>query len=265
MDSISLGIPLLDDILPRGIPTGSHVLLKGPLGCGKSYIVIELAKSWIMRGSSVVYVSIDDEPEYIMDILKSIMDPSTVDSALRNGNLVFIDLFTPGMDLLHQTKRLDIGIIRPRGGDGDYDVKSIIEALSGSVSKSSLIVIDSLNELILRAEPRSLLDFIKSVRLVSRLHGALALSVVHTGNDVDAVIDAVEFSMSGILEVDIDPTLQQVGLVVRRVRVRRMRGVPHSLNYVHFDITDKGLVLVDIDNLIKSLNETLRRIGVGNS
>ncbi len=55
------------------------------------------------------------------------------------------------------------------------------------------------------------------------------------------------------MEVDVDSTLQQIGLSIRRFRVKRMKGVPSSINWVHYDIINDEITIVDVSKLMTLL------------
>ena len=92
---ISLGIPLVDKLLPRGLPRRSLVLFAGEGCVGKSLIVQLIAGSMLRSGEKVVYVCLDDDPESIVESKES----RGVDarSYAGEGRLVFVDGYGPDM------------------------------------------------------------------------------------------------------------------------------------------------------------------------
>ena len=63
---IKLGIPLLDELLPKGILRKSLVIIAGEGGAGKSYIVQSIATNFLSNGEKVVYIAMDDDLSTIL-------------------------------------------------------------------------------------------------------------------------------------------------------------------------------------------------------
>uniref|UniRef100_A0A7C2ZUQ6 KaiC-like domain-containing protein n=1 Tax=Ignisphaera aggregans TaxID=334771 RepID=A0A7C2ZUQ6_9CREN len=91
-ENIRLGLEILDEALPDGVPRSSLLVLAGPGGTGKTFLALIITKRFLLNSEPVIYVTLDDDPASII----SRMNRLDVDvySYIRNKQLMIIDGFS---------------------------------------------------------------------------------------------------------------------------------------------------------------------------
>ena len=78
MDFIKTGIGGLDDLLGRGMPVGSNVLLVGGPGSGKTLMCLQMGSYLAGQGKKCLYVTLVEEEDRIKEYLTSFGDRKRV-------------------------------------------------------------------------------------------------------------------------------------------------------------------------------------------
>jgi KaiC/GvpD/RAD55 family RecA-like ATPase len=236
---VGFGVPLLDELVPGGVPLGSLVVVSGPPGIGKSFLVDMVRSKHLSDGRPVFQVSLDDMPPSIEDELFVAINgfKTSVPGAPRN-NWISIDPEHP-----------------------DRALETIVSAVDGFRERAGveggLIIVDSLNTILVESEAFIALDFIRGVKALVRTRGMLGLSTLHTGIPGFEQLEAIlSYMADGVVDLDFDPSMEELGIPLRRMRVRRMRGASHSMQWIPFTLTDKGPVAVDLSSLLQEARST---------
>lgn len=66
VDKIKTGIPGFDDLLTKGIPRGSSVLVEGSAGTGKTIFCLQIAHNACKRGEKALYMSFEEAEERLI-------------------------------------------------------------------------------------------------------------------------------------------------------------------------------------------------------
>jgi len=69
VERVRTGIEPLDFGIPEGIPRTSTIIIAGAAGTGKSVFLVHIAKNFMERGEKVVYLTLDDSPKAILEML----------------------------------------------------------------------------------------------------------------------------------------------------------------------------------------------------
>lgn len=260
---IKFGISVLDYGFTAGIPLGSLILFSGPPGVGKSVFLYTTIKSFLTRGSKVLLVCFDDDPRGVMTALKRL--GVDIERYIKDNSIGIIDGFYHPLRGSIQQGEGVLAVVNPS------DLNEVIEKIKLSIEKMGLkdgngiLAIDSLNELIMRNDVISVIDFVKALRAEAKYRDILILSTLHLGMiNVENLIFALEYVSDAVVEFGLDPNLEQLGIPLRRLRVKKARGVPHSLQWIPYTITDEGISLVDIEELrskLRSIISKLKEVG----
>ncbi|GGP20526.1 ATPase [Thermocladium modestius] len=229
-------LPFMESILPEGIPLSYVILIRGGLGMGKTFFN-QLIAANMSKNARVLYVCFDDDPASVMD--------SVVRLGGNEENLLMINGFSSQV----QSKGVTDVI-------SEYNIDSLNSSILNVARKFNikLIIIDSINDYLINMDPRDMIKFIKGMKALSREKGLLSIITAHTTtDDITNLLDTIEYTFDGVMEVDVDSTLQQIGLSIRRFRVKRMKGVPSSINWVHYDIINDEITIVDVSKLMTLL------------
>lgn len=255
-----LGISVLDSVLPEGVPRGSLIIITGAPGMGKTVYLLTAVSRFLREGEPVVYITVDDDPLFVIDEMASRgFKPEEV-----VGKLSIIDGFlaktgAEGYELL------------PRGlVVGSIDVGNPLEALRRveyvlrervGERGIGLLAMDSFNGVLLEADVAASLQFFRGLKKLSRSTGVITLMTYHQGIPGLEQIDGVlAYLADGVIELGLDPALENLGVPIRRLRVRRMRSVPHSLQWIPYAITGRGIEEADVSSIVETIKRALESV-----
>ena len=221
---LSLGLPLLDQMLGGGILEGDSLLVAGPSGTGKSALATQFIAEGLRRGESGIMAIFEERPQ----------------GYTQRASDFGLNLKTP-----QQEGRLETLYLRPLDLSVDEAMQEILDAIVRVGAKR--LVIDSLVGFEMALAPGFRTDFRESLyRMISALTGAgiTILSTVEVEDNFTALQFshyAISFLTDDIIRlryVEIDGQLRKVMVVVK------MRGSNHSKDIREYVITDKGVVVI---------------------
>ncbi len=237
----TLQLSPLNELIQTGIPYGYLILIRGDLGMGKTLIVKRIARE-ILSKYPVLYITFDDDPNSIKSELSEYA-----------SKLFIVD----GFNLGEATSRVIPNVV---GNITELDPRQLINVMISSLpqTKARGVIIDSVNDMLMNIDPRSLLFLLKETKMITRRYNAVGVIVAHTTTeDLSSMIDNMEYVFDGIIEIELDPNLAQLGIPVRRLRVKRLKGTAHSIDWFYFTISRGDIVPVNIDDIKKALNATI--------
>ncbi|ABM80447.1 RAD55 family ATPase [Hyperthermus butylicus] len=237
--NVKFGVPILDKLLPRGIPRRSLVIMVGDSGTGKSLITQLMAGSFLQRGEKVIYVCLDDDPESIV----SSMESRGIEARryAREGKLILVDAYASRYGLeteeyvAEKISSLDI-----------HGVSSILARLADNngIRDSGLVILDSLNSFAFRYEPSMLYDFLNMLRVsLAKKRGITTVATFHTPTQLYAEIAATLEHMADVyIIIRYHEEALEAGVAVRELLIKKAKGVPVMFGWVKFVITDEGIL-----------------------
>ena len=227
LQRLSMGIPLLDEMMGGGLPVGYSLLISGPSGSGKSV----LATAFLAEGARIGEKGVVAAFEQTLGSSRN----SQLDDLVADGHVVVVD-----------TQALDLSI--------DETLFKMAESIRLTGAKR--VVIDSLSAFELALAPTFREDFRESLyRMVVALTG-LGATVLMVSELEDRYTDlrfspyGSAFLTDGIIVqryVELNGDLQRVMAVVK------LRNSAHSRTLRIFDITDDGIVIQPPDPRIVAL------------
>jgi circadian clock protein KaiC len=216
---LAMGVPLLDEMLGGGLPSGYSLLVAGPSGSGKTILATKFLSEGVRRGEPGVIVAFEQTPS-------------------RSWIRTLDDLISCGQIGLINTRSLDLSI------------DEIVQNLSNLIHKmkATRVVIDSLSGFELAVAPTFREDFRESLFRMVTVLSDLGATVLMTSELEDRYVD-LRFSPYGsafltdaiIVQryIEVDSCLKRVMAVVK------VRASAHSNEIREFDITDDGIVIGD--------------------
>ncbi len=246
--------------LPWGIPRRSLIVLAGPAGTGKTVLAAHLSKFFMESGEKVIYLTFDDDPKSLVEHFRSFR--WDIDALFGKGLFSIVDGFSFRLGDLSA----DIGdeyVVRrvtPSDKDGIiyglYDIAAKRYPMQGE----GLIVVDSLNELMFSMDISQVLEFVKTIRAVfAKGLGIMVVTVLHTATELLEELAAhLEYLVDGFIETRLNPTLLEIGIPLKELMVRKMRGTMTNPQWVPYVIVDEGIMGVDQSKLTALIQERMK-------
>ena len=222
---LCFGIPELDALLGGGIPEGDSVLVAGSSGTGKSVLATQFIAEGTRNGEPGIVAVFEERPQ------------AYAERAVSLG----LDLDTPQKD-----GKLTILYLRPLDLSVDETMHSILNAVQKIGARR--LVIDSLAGFEMALSPGFRADFRESLyRMIFALTG-IGVTILSTV-EVDESFTEFPFSTYSISflcddiirlrYVSIDDRLRKILTVIK------MRGGNHAKDIREYEITSKGVVIVN--------------------
>ena len=234
---LSIGIPLIDEMMSGGIPEGDSILIAGASGTGKSLLATQFVNAGLRAGEpGIVAVFEERADEY----------------AGRAASF--------GLDLQKHLKdgRLEIIYLRPLDLSVDEMMRELIDAVQRTGAKR--MVIDSLAGFEMALAPGFRTDFRESLyRMIFALTG-VGITVMST-LEMPETFTELPFSsykISFLTDDIIRLRYAEIGGELRKIMmIVKMRGAAHSNKIHEYTITPKGIIigecLSDQDKLITGI------------
>lgn len=214
---LTMGVPLLDEMMGGGLPAGYSLLVVGPSGSGKSVLATEFLAEGVRLGEPGVIAAFEKSPNQLLS--------QRLHAMVTSGHVGVID-----------TRALDLSI-----DETLYEMVTLIQKM-----KAKRVVIDSLSgfELALASIFRE--NFRESLyRLTSVLTG-MGVTVLMTAELEDRYTD-LRFSGYGnafLTDSILMLRYVEVGSQLKRVMsVVKVRASAHSKDIRFFDIAQDSIVI----------------------
>jgi len=257
IERVSFGIDPLDWGAPEGVLRSSTILFAGESGTGKSALVAHIAANFMLhKGERCLYVALDDSPESFVEQLESFGWRGR--ELYQRGLLYIIDgyTYTTGRYVASPYANRSVNVQR---------VDELANAIIASVeelrmSGSGLLVIDSLNDLLYFHDITRVVMFIKSIRaFVSKSRKVLSLLVLHTDTENAAELArSVEHLFDGVIYARINEDLRKLGIPLKELLVKKLRGCPTNPFWIPYAITARGIMPVDTEKLASLIKAKLK-------
>ncbi len=246
--------------LPWGIPRRSLIVLAGPAGTGKTVLAAHLSKFFMESGEKVIYVTFDDDPKSLVEHFRSFR--WDIDTLFGKGLFSIVDGFSFRLGDLSADIGDEYVVRRVTPSDKDGIIYGLydIAAKRYSMQGEGLIVVDSLNELMFSMDISQVLEFVKTIRAVfAKGLGIMVVTVLHTATELLEELAAhLEYLVDGFIETRLNPTLLEIGIPLKELMVRKMRGTMTNPQWVPYVIVDEGIMGVDQSKLMALIQERMK-------
>jgi circadian clock protein KaiC len=216
---VSMGLPVLDNMLGGGLPIGYSLLLVGPSGSGKTVLATEFLAEGVRNGEPGVIAAFEKSPNQLLS--------HKLYDLVRAGQVGIVD-----------TRSLDMSI-----DETLYDLTAMIEKM-----QAKRVVIDSLSGFELALAPEFRDEFRESLyRMISVLTG-MGVTVLMTVELEDRYAD-LRFSPYGNAfladAIILQRYVEVAGQFKRVMSVVKVRGSSHSKDIRMFDIENDTIRIDD--------------------
>lgn len=215
---IPSGVPGLDSMFGGGIPAGTATLIAGPTGSGKTTMAIQFILEGLRRGERCLFVNFQENPTQLAAQMASISG----------------ELSPAARDLLELQyySAVELSI--------DRIVVSIFHALRRSSIKR--VVIDALGELgVAASDPTRMQNYLYALVQHFAVMGVTSALTLETDPPIlitDAIVGRLSHMTDNIVFIDMR---SEQGVIGRRLRVAKSRGVAHDLQAREAHIDIRGL------------------------
>ena len=219
-ERIPTGIPGLDELLKGGFIPNSVILISGEAGTGKTIFCTQFIWNALCMGENGVYVTLQQTPEDIMDDVE--MFGRDFRKAMEAGQVRFV-------------------YVEPT------NLKKIIDTILKNVREinAKRLVIDSITLIAECAEKPSELRY-NLTRLIRELKRmgvtTLLISEVEEGTNRVSKFGIQEYLADGVIVLKCG--IDVVGGKPRSLYIKKMRRTNHDLNTHPFEITEKGIRII---------------------
>jgi KaiC/GvpD/RAD55 family RecA-like ATPase len=222
------GLDVLDKVLPDGLPSTSAVLLLSDPGAGEESLIAHFVSQQMQTAKSVIYVTLDNFPANIRQIVQSQVTKPNVDWSF----LMFVDCYSKTVGVESD----EVYAVDPE------NLSAISIAVSEIMSKRTitLMVINSFNTLIRKRGVRSAMELLRV--LVARARQARCLCFVNMNRKAfhPAIVASAQDIVDGVIELKIEESEEGIA---RSLRILKMVGAKHVTAWTRYDISDDGKFL----------------------
>jgi KaiC/GvpD/RAD55 family RecA-like ATPase len=230
----STGIEFLNKITEGGIPDSYSVMLVGSSDSGKNILFQELVHEFLKMEKPCVYVAYECFPDEIRENMKRLQwNTSTYES---QGKLSFIDCFSSSAKVQSKEKHflnqpfslVDLGIT--------------ISKATNEAGNGAKVFFDSLVPILAQLDSERVVDFLQDrIARVKGIQGNLIFTL-----NKESVNLALVSRLEEIVDCTIELDASQInGGIVRKLRIKKMRGRNFSDKWVRFEINPKrGIVFL---------------------
>ncbi|WXG43388.1 MAG: RAD55 family ATPase [Promethearchaeati archaeon SRVP18_Atabeyarchaeia-1] len=242
------GIKALDLSLPEGIPRNSFVLVSGEGGTGKSVLLTQLIYERLKQGEPCILLCLDDSPRGFMQQLTSF--GWFPEPFLEKNLLHFIDCYSYRMNPDESSIPSYTTYIK-----APTDLDNLQANVADAVDKLGMhnrgaVFIDSITELwfLNLKEPYATVEYVKTWRAeFSKERLVPVFCSHHYGLKVFEVYEELlEYIVDGVVDLRYEPNLMKIGMLVKQLRIRKLKGVHHDSNWVTFTVSGEGIDLLKL-------------------
>jgi len=238
------GLPALDACV-KASSKNHLVFIVGSSGSGKSMLVKNSIAVHLESGRGAVVVLLDEDIESFLDSLSQYISSKDVLKSLDEGRLRVVDVFSSRLSRfksLMRSFKWDVKYADPSDPSSIIDgIRIVLEDLR-SRNVETVIVIDSLNEIITSSDPIRAAEFIKTVKAVfTRVFKQLVLTTIHLDSDtVNNWFKEYAYVADGIILMDV--TADQKGRIYRYFQVKRFRSSDHCVEPVVYKVESGRII-----------------------
>lgn len=241
-------VPILQDVLPEGLPVPSAVLILADPGAGRELLTLELLSTHLKAGNKVLWICLENFP----NALKAMFESARFDKTTHDS-LEFVDCYSS-----------QVGVKSTERYSADpSNLPNLSVATSLAVSRLSqdvhlVVMLDSLSSLVQMAGARAAIEFFRTLVGKARSVRADLLTTLNRKAFSATVLASIQEMVDGVLELRM---VEDQTDVRRYLRIRKMLGRKYDSVSIPYDIDQEHGILRRIEGVPVGLSSSLA-IGV---
>jgi len=249
LEYIKIGVPGFDELLEKGIPKGTNILVAGGPGTGKTIFCLQTLYNAVREGHDCLYATFEEAPrrlrqhmgEFGWDVEKveekGTLWKLTTGKAGKHGSLVIRKL-----DPLQIARSVE-GLLEKTAGRLSIKMEGIPELVPAALTPY-MIVLDSLSALesAFTGKPGSYRIYIEQLFRLFEKIGATTFLIT----EIEEA--PLRYSRTGVEEFLADGVFVLYntkirGLRVQAIEILKMRGAKHERKIAPMQITSQGITI----------------------
>ncbi len=230
MDKVDTGVEGLNAMLAGGIPLGSSTLVIGSYGAGKTTLGIHFAHRGAERGEKVVYFTLEERKESIIQ-------------ASRSYGRDFTPYLDKNIFLLNPDTVEFVEMLKTEG-----NFRANLESLSPDrivIDSISLILMVAENDVLKRNIIINLSNALRDLRVTSLLLAESSISFPYSSRD-----GLAEFVSDGVISLQ-NKYDDDIGSTTSIIRVLKMRLTNHDRKARPYTIGSSGMEILSKSDLFR--------------
>lgn len=215
VERLSMGLPVLDEMLGGGLPAGYSMLLVGPAGSGKTMLATEFLAEGVRQGERAVIAVFEKSPGQMMN--------EKLDTLVRSGQVAMLN-----------ARSLDLSI-----DETLHELTLMIEETG-----AKRVALDSLSGFELALAPEYREDFRESLYRMTTVLSAKGVTLLMT-TELEDHFDQLRFSPYGsaflVDAIVMQRYFEAAGHLRTAISVVKVRGSKHSRQLRLFEIDEDGI------------------------
>ncbi len=225
VQKVRIGLEIIDQMLPEGLPVTSTILILSDPGAGEENMLAHFVSEQIEARKSVLYITLDNFPPNVRQNVLPHLTEENVDWS----SLVFIDCYS---------KTVGVESEEPQTVDPE-NLSAISIAISDIMTERpvSLMVLNSFNTLIRKRGGHSAMEFLRVLVARTRQAKCLALVTMNRKAFHPAIVASAQDIVDGVVELKVEESQEGIE---RSLRIFKMVGAKHSTAWTRYIVSDEG-------------------------
>ena len=242
---VNTGVPGVDELFEKGIPSGSSILVSGGAGSGKTIFCLQTLAYHAKKGDKCFYMSFEENEERLKQHMNDFGWNS--EELIKSGKLK-IARYSP-FDISRNVEAL----LSKEKGELLIDIDSLIIPKG---FKPDFIVIDSLTAVasVFSEKEDSYRVYIENLFRFFEKLGSTVFLITETKQvpEIYSSSGSEEFLADGVFVLY---NIQRGDIRESALEILKMRGAKHQKKIVAMQITDKGIVVYPEQEVFSNFGE----------